>query len=288
MPSILLTGVCTLDIINHVSSYPAEDSEVRANAQTIRTGGNACNASIVMQQLGIKTSLLANRADDRHARLIFSKLQDRHIDTSLCPTQSNSSTPTSYITLNQSNGSRTIVHYRDLDELSADSFLSLNLRSFDWLHFEARNCNELIKMLTHSQSLNIPTSIELEKPRDSIDDIMVFADVLLISKPFAESRGFTSAIDCLTHFSTVYSDKIITCTWGEQGAWAYDKEKIIHQPAFKIKHVVETIGAGDTFNAAFIASQLQLKRVNISLEIACGLAGQKCQQSGFDNLQPLT
>jgi len=284
MPSILLTGTCTLDIINSVSSYPAEDSEVRALAQCLRTGGNASNSALVLQQLGFQASLLANRADDENAHYIFSQLEARHIDTSLCPVQTNSSTPTSYITVSQSTGSRSIVHYRNLDELESRYFLGLDLSAFDWLHFEARHCLQLLPMLQYAKSVNKPVSLELEKPRDSIDLVMPFADLLFISKPFAKSRGFSNAEDCLQHFSQRYADKLITCTWGAQGAWAYTGNEIIHQPAQAIKSPLETLGAGDTFNAAFIAAQLRQLSVKDALQHACQLAEYKCQQTGFDNL----
>jgi len=284
MPSILLTGVSTLDIINHVETYPDEDSEVRAVSQQIRSGGNASNMAIVIQQLGIQANLLAKRADDSNASLIFSYLENKLVQTSFCPVQKHSSTPTSYITLNQANGSRTIVHYRKLDELDIADFNNVDLNQFDWLHFEARNCHHLLAMLKHSLAFNKPVSIELEKPREAIEDILPYANVLLISKPFAESQGFSSAEDCLLHFSEQYPDKTITCTWGELGAWAYFPSQLIHQAAPQVSRVVETIGAGDTFNAGFISSLINGQSVNDSLEFATKLATKKCQQSGFDNL----
>ncbi len=284
MPTILFTGVATLDIINHLSSYPVEDTEVRADAQHIQTGGNACNSAIVMQQLGLDTYLLASRSDDANAELIFSALSKRHIQTTLCPLQTNSSTPTSYITLNTSNGSRSIVHYRNLNELQASDFTQLNLQRFDWLHFEARACDQLLLMLKHARRFNKPVSIELEKARNGIDEIMPYADILLISKPFALSRGFEQASDCLQYFIQKFPQAIISCTWGDQGAWLAYQQKITHQPAFVCQPLRETLGAGDTFNAGFIAAILKQKTPPQALAFACQLATNKCQQLGFDDL----
>ncbi len=284
MPNILLTGVATLDIINHLPSYPAEDSEVRAAAQHIQTGGNASNTAIVMQQLGLNTCLLASRADDTNAQQIFNALNTRNINTSLCPIQKNSSTPTSYITLNTSNGSRSIVHYRNLNELQADEFTKLKLEHIDWFHFEARACDQLLPMLKHARRFNKPISIELEKPRDGIDEVMQYADLLFISKPFALSRNFNSAQQCLQFFAEQYPSSTITCTWGEQGAWLVHNAEIIHQPAFHCESLIETLGAGDTFNAGLIASFINQKSPQQALAFACELAAKKCQQSGFDDL----
>jgi len=144
MFTILLSDVATLDIINQLPEYPAEDSEVRTVAQHIQTGGNASNSAIVMQQLGLNTHLFASRANDNNAQQIFSSLASRHINSAFCPVHKTGSTPTSYITLNTSNGSRSIVHFRDLPELHADEFTALSLNNIDWFHFEARACEQLL------------------------------------------------------------------------------------------------------------------------------------------------
>jgi len=284
MTNILLTGIATLDIINQLPSYPAEDSEVRATAQHIQTGGNASNTAIVMQQLGLNTHLFASRADDINAQQIFSSLNAQHVNTEFCNTQKNSATPTSYITLNTSNGSRSIVHYRDLAELQACDFFALNLDNINWFHFEARACEQLELMLKHATTFKKPISIELEKDREGINDIMQYADVLFISKPFALSRGFKHASECLQHFAKRFPAAIITCTWGNQGAWLAHQSLIIHQPVIQIHKVCETLGAGDTFNAGFIASLIKNKNTQQALMFACKLAAQKCAQFGFSHL----
>jgi ketohexokinase len=45
-------GIATLDIINVVDTYPAENSEVRALSQQKVRGGNATNSLVVLSQLG--------------------------------------------------------------------------------------------------------------------------------------------------------------------------------------------------------------------------------------------
>ncbi|MCW9048271.1 MAG: PfkB family carbohydrate kinase [Gammaproteobacteria bacterium] len=284
MSNILLTGIATLDIINQVDHYPPEDSEIRALNQIIRCGGNACNSAIILQQLGITPYLLTNRADDSNADQIFSELAQHSINTTLCPIQKNSSTPTSYITSNTKNGSRSIIHYRNLNELNSAHFKKINLSTYDWLHFEARNCQQLEIMLQYAKTFNKPISIEVEKNREFIELITPFADVLLLSRPFAQSRGFDNALTCIKHFSSLYKDKIITCTWGSQGAWLYANSEIQHQLAFEIDKSVETLGAGDTFNAGFISSLINNLSPPSALQFACQLAANKCLQSGFDNI----
>lgn len=284
MLRILLTGVATLDIINTVDEYPAEDSEVRASDQVSRTGGNACNSAQVMQQLGHSSSLLCPFADDAAADFIQAELRAQQIDIRHCPIQTGSTTPTSCISLSRASGSRSIVHYRKLDELKAQQFAQLPLSSYHWCHFEARNCEQLLDMLQQCKAAGRPVSLELEKPRDKLQPLLPLADVLLISRPFAESQGFSTAEQCLQHFSSRFADSIISCSWGDQGAWLYDKQQIIHQPAFPVARVVDSLGAGDTFNAGLISQLAQNIAPEKALAFACALAANKCTQTGFNNL----
>src|SRR3569623_1200593 len=99
--------------------------------------------------------------------------------------------PTSYITLNQRNGSRSIVHYRDLPEYDFDAFATIDLRACDWLHFEGRNIDETARMLAHARRTqpHIPRSVEIEKPRAEIERLFADATLLLFSRAYVHARG---------------------------------------------------------------------------------------------------
>ena len=64
MARILGVGIATLDIINTVDGYPAEDSEVRAIHQRICRGGNATNTLVVLSQLGHRCAWAGVLADE--------------------------------------------------------------------------------------------------------------------------------------------------------------------------------------------------------------------------------
>ncbi|MFW2373923.1 MAG: PfkB family carbohydrate kinase [Gammaproteobacteria bacterium] len=283
MAKILLTGIATLDIINHVTHYPNEDDEVRALTQDSRRGGNAANTAAILSQYLHSCTLACTLADDSSGQFILNDLRKRDIKfhpSLMIP----GATPTSYISLNQSNGSRTIVHYRDLAELTFEQFQSLDLSGFDWFHFEGRNIEHTALMMQHVTGFNKPISLEAEKNRPGLQNLFPLADVILFSKPYARHNGFDHPESFLINIAQGLADKILICSWGEQGAWGLKGSPVLHSPAFKPHKIIDTIGAGDSFNAGIIHGLLEQQNLSEALQTACRLAGKKCGQYGFEQL----
>lgn len=283
MANILAVGIATIDIINRVSQYPKEDDEVRAVSQTIRRGGNATNTLVVLSQLGHQCAWSGVLIDETDATIVKNDLAEHQIDLRYCKVIPHGKLPTSYINVSESSGSRTIVHYRDCPELDFKFFSKIDLNAFDWVHFEGRNVHELEKMLSWLKTHfpHLPCSLEIEKPRDGIEQLFSLADVLLFSQPYAMNQGFKSAQSFL---QSLTMENIMTCTWGEVGAWLKANNKIINSPAFPPPQLVDTLAAGDTFNAGIISGLAQQYSLEKTLEYACRLAGQKCGQDGLKNL----
>src|SRR3569623_518989 len=152
MARILGIGIATLDIINHVEGYPAEDSEVRALAQRISRGGNCTNTLVVLSQLGHRCGWGGVLAEESDAARITADLDSYHIDLAPVRRIARGKMPTSYIIVNQRNGSRTIVHYRDLPEYGYDDFAAIDLDGYHWLHLEGRHIDDSLRMLEHARA----------------------------------------------------------------------------------------------------------------------------------------
>lgn len=290
MAKILCTGIATVDVINEVDHYPHEDDEIRTLTQTKHRGGNATNTAVVLSQLGHQCywagTLLHKSVQESDSQFILDDLLHYHINVDYCEFLEQGNIPKSYITLSRDTGSRTIIHYRDLPEFSLAAFEKIDLLQFDWFHFEGRNIKQTLAMMRccKQQCPDTPISLEIEKPRDNIDTLFSDADVLLFSRQYAQALALNSAQALCQHFAHLYPHKTITSAWGESGAGAIAEQQYYWQPAMPIK-TVDTLAAGDVFNAAIIAQHLQQKPLNIILEYACQLAAEKCQKKGIAGLK---
>ena len=285
MARILGIGNATLDIINTTDRYPREDSEQRAISQSIRRGGNTANTLVVLSQLGHQCSWAGTLADEPDAKRICSDFDQFQVDYSPAYHVSEGKVPTSYILSSQRNGSRTIVHVRDLPEYPSARFNELDLSDYDWLHFEGRNINEVRQMLDYVDAMHpdIPISLEIEKHRPGLKRLYDYPTLLIFSRAFVEHAGCREPGFFLESMRDQCEADHLVCAWGDQGAYAIDDEGIsIHSPAHPVDKIAETLGAGDTFNAGLINALLSNEPLDIALYEACGLAAKKCATAGFN------
>lgn len=286
MSNILCIGIATLDIINEVAEYPIEDDEVRILSQYKRRGGNTTNTAVILSQLGHQCywagTLLNHQAGDLDNQLILNDLDKHKINYTHCQFLEHGNIPVSYITLSQKSASRTIIHYRDLKEFSFQAFNKIDLSTFDWIHFEGRNIEQTKKMMLQCKTIfpKLMLSLEIEKSRDEIEDLMPLADIILFSKNYVLHQGFTTARDFFIHNKQRFHNKIIFCAWGKAGAAAYFQNNYRWQDAPRI-NAIDSIAAGDVFNAAIIDQQIKQQSISNSLSYACKLAADSCTKQGI-------
>ncbi|BBP45490.1 hypothetical protein THMIRHAS_08630 [Thiosulfatimonas sediminis] len=287
MAKILAIGNAVLDTIFSVEQHPKEDQEMRALSKTHQIGGNVNNTLYVLNQLGHATSICTTAATDSESKQLISGMQDHGIDCTHIQKFIQGSTPNSIVTLNAHNGSRTIVHYRDLPEVSFEFFAKIEIENFDWLHFEGRNIENLQGMLNISKTFldKQPISLEVEKPRENIEALLPLANLVIFSHHYAIAKQFTDAVQLLEAMSQLAPNSNLVCTWGAKGVWLKAiNNSIEHIPAIPVNPVIDTLGAGDTFNAGLIHQLLNGNSLSEACKFANQLAAQKIQKRGLDDI----
>jgi ketohexokinase len=288
---VLGVGIATLDIVNEVATYPPEDTEVRALAQRQVRGGNVTNTLAVLHQLGRFCAWAGTLADDPASRQVLADLQAQGIDTSRAVRHPGAYTPVSYITLSRANGSRTIVHHRDLPELTAAAFAETceaqGWGPWSWVHFEGRAPAETRAMLrlVRERLPGVPISLELEKPRPEAEALLEGPDLLLFSRAYVQAQGIRDPEAFLRRLARATRARYCVLAWGAGGSYGWTPgADMVHAPAEPPKRLVDTLGAGDVFNAAIIDGLLSGLALPEVLVAANRLAGHKCGRLGLAGL----
>ncbi|KAJ4856244.1 pfkB family carbohydrate kinase domain-containing protein [Trichoderma breve] len=267
MKHLILVGACYLDTILSVPHYPQEDAKQRASSLEIRRGGNCPNSLEVLQQLvGPQDALCMHLVSPLPSS---SSLATQHIKESFGESspvdfecclyrETHTQAASSYIFRSKQTGSRTIINYNDLPEMTVDEFEAV-VRRFNpseetWWHFEGRIPNTTLECVRKLRDKlpNAQISVEVEKPgRDGLRELAAEANVVFYSRSWAE---------------------------------------IVHCPVesrAKSISVVDSVGAGDTFVAGMLYSLVCRDRswdVSHGLRFAVHLATTKVQREGFQGL----
>jgi ketohexokinase len=287
MAKILAIGNAVLDRIIHVAHYPKENTEYRCLGLDERLGGNSVNSLSVLAQMQHEAHLCTSIAQDAASNTLTAYLTKTGIDYSTAQRIKRGSTPISTILIAQDTGSRTISHFRDLPELGFEHFAQLTIEDYDWLHFEGRNTQALAGMLNIAGCFltHQPISLEVEKERDGIDNLLNKAHVIMFSQSFALGRGYKDAQCFLTAMQALSSpDAKLFCGWGSVGAFAMEKDAFYHVEADSNLTVIDTLGAGDVFNAGIIDALIRGHSTAEALELAVRLAEKKITQQGIQQL----
>ncbi|PYH99935.1 pfkB family kinase [Aspergillus ellipticus CBS 707.79] len=301
--SLVAIGACYVDTILTTPHYPGEDEKLRASSISRRRGGNCPNTLEVLQQLTADLSLdlvaILPAKSSSASRQIQSAFEP-HISLAHCIYREELSEPaSSYIIKSQSSGSRTIVNYNELPEMTVAEFT--NIADYldpktSWFHFEGRIPDVTLSCICYlrRQYPSVKISVELEKPgRPGLQELAEEADVVFYSKSWAQGNGYQTAEECIQKQSVIARKaSLLCCTWGQNGAVALEtkSKSMIHSPAYSAVDfkVVDTIGAGDTFIAGMLYAWLcQGDKWNLSqkLGFANRIAGMKVSQEGFAGLK---
>ncbi|XP_062909882.1 ketohexokinase isoform X2 [Mobula hypostoma] len=291
---ILCIGLVCLDIINVVDKFPVEDTDTRCISQRWQRGGNASNSCTVLSILGAPCGFMGSLAPGRVSDFITDDFQSRGINVSNIVWQHVGVTPCACCLVNINNGSRTVIlSDMNLPDVTAKDFGKIDLTRYKWIHWEGRNASEQIAMMEQVEQYNanvpveqrITTSVEIEKTREELYQLFRHGDVVFVSKDIARHFGYNSASEAVKGlYSRVKPGAYLICAWAEEGADAMGPDGVFHSNAFPPKRLVDTLGAGDTFNAAVIFAFCNGKSIQEALTFGCQIAGKKCGIQGYDGI----
>ena len=235
-------------------------------------GGAAANTASALARLGVGCRFVGTVGDDSYGRFAIAALSQAGVDTS--GVESTGRAPTvMVIVVVPPDGERLIYVWPPTGgahgELRAET-AERSVRDAEWLHVSglclraspARD--SVLGAMERARQLGVPVSFDLNLRlenwgwddgfRRAVDDGIERSDVVLGAAvdEIIPLAGVADPVEAATALAG--DDRLVIARLGSDGAVACFRDQTIRQPGFPVD-VVDTVGAGDAFNAGFIAAR---------------------------------
>ncbi|WP_278428592.1 carbohydrate kinase family protein [Caldanaerobacter subterraneus] len=265
---LVVIGDSNIDILAYCDSYPVEGGSGFGKLEGTSVGGTAVNTAICASRLGLKVAIVTGLGKDEPGYKIFEILEKENIITQYIK-RTDQPTGNVFTIVNKTSGERTFIALR---EQCADWQLRREDLSRELIHSTRAI---FISGVGVTENKKIKPSLELISAAIEYAEerkIPIFFDPnLRIPDKSLPQEVITVLKDIISHstyylpneieHNIIFKEKVFEkmpvtiIKRGDKGVVGIVDDKKYEIPAFKVK-VVDTSGAGDSFNAGFIAAFL--------------------------------
>ncbi len=254
----------------------------------------ACHAAI----LGANVSMVSAVGGDRHGCEALDILRDYGIDVSLMQTVSDAATGTVGVALDSAGKPNFTIHENSAwDRIKWSDEIEARVKETDAVYFGTLGQRSEVSRRTIRRCIDaardagIPriVDINLRSPffdNDLIRESIELASILKLSDDelpeVSSACGIHSSASpetLLRHLLESQNLDLVVMTCGAQGATLATPDGVVRQQGIQTQ-VKDTVGAGDSFAAAFLLGLLRSEPHDQILHKACAIAAAACSHSG--------
>lgn len=231
-------------------------------------GGAPINVAVGIKRLEGSVDVVTQVGNDAFGHFLKKTLENEQLSTDYVYMTDKAKTSLAFVSLDEK-GERDFVFYRDpsADQLLDISTESIEKMSYDMIHFGSvglspyplkDTTDRFIEHATvHEKIISFDVNVramlfkDLEAYKEIIKMYVKKAHVIKFSKEeiiwITQKETIEDAVRALWH----PTHQIILVSDGEHGVYAFTKDDIFFQDAFKVE-VVDTTGAGDALMGTFL------------------------------------
>ncbi|MBN8577232.1 MAG: carbohydrate kinase family protein [Cytophagales bacterium] len=257
---ILVVGELNVDLIlNRIERTPEVGKEVLAEDMALTLGSSSAIFASNASTLGSNVAFVGRVGADSFGDLVIASLKSKGVATQFIRQSTQHSTGAT-IVLNFDQD-RAMVTYpgamRHLVEQDVSEELLLQSRHLhvSSVFLQTGIRSNLVSLFKRAKALGLSTSIDPQwDPAEQWDlplqHLLPHVDFFLPN--VTELLALTKTRSLHEALATQLSAPCVVVKAGDAGAYLWHNQQLLHQAPFLNTHVVDSIGAGDSFDAGFV------------------------------------
>lgn len=297
---VLVVGDAGVDIIVPFPRFSGKDhSQVLFETPCLVGGGTAANTAAALARLQISTAFLGTVGDDQYGKFIIEEFQSLGIDINPMIIDASRNTVGVFAFIDDS-GERYLWGWprteQAFKELDPKRIPWQDVKNASWVHssgmamvHDTSARKSILSILKTAFENGVPTSLDLNlrvdggpldpSYRDAVLEAMEYCAYVLGSGQ-EEYSHLAPGEDWMDNARSFVTDqRTIIVRMGADGSLAMTPSETIREGAFSVT-VEDTVGAGDVYNAGFIAALLTGKSLRDALLWGNGVSGWSVGKKG--------
>jgi ribokinase/sulfofructose kinase len=253
---VLTIGGIDVDLVITVPELPGPDLKVMSQLIGTLPGGPAANFACAASRLGLHVSALAEVGSDPAGQLIIDDFISYGVDTSLIQTRPDGKTSFTIILIPPS-GEKAIVVVPTFEPEYPLEQLRTTLHKTNLIYLMPQNHDQFFVMARLAHECGAEVMVDIEPTVGGNQELMrrLLTEVDIASfnqYGFSAATGVAPSLDAARRLLEAGPHTIVV-TLGSGGALAVTRKEEAFQAGITVR-AVDTTGAGDTFNAAFVSA----------------------------------
>lgn len=263
-----------------------------------KIGGAELNVMIGCARLGLQAGWISRLGKDEFGRHILNTVRGEGIDVSEVKLIEGYPTSINFKEVHASGDSKTF-YYRhksptetfDVDKLPIDYIKKAKVLHVTGVFPAILEQNRLVILEAikiakqHGVKISLDPNIRLklwtkEEARETLLEYLPYVDFLLTGKEELEILFETDSEGKMIQELQKYDLNRVIVKDGATGASYLENDRFVKVPGFNVEKVVDTVGAGDGFDAGFLYGILQNWTVEKSIELANAVGAMVVQVEG--------
>lgn len=278
MLDVLSIGNVNIDLSFSINKLPDLDGEELANLKVFH-GGSAANFAVGIARLGLKVGVLGCVGDDEFGKEAVEELKRAGVETKFLRVFKRKRTGMVCVIVEREGGRRMLAYRGANAELESVIDILPKAKFFQLCNVD-RNVLMKIKEYRGGEGIALDPggSVSRLRPED-LDGI----DVLLLNElecKLLTGSNYRLGANRLSRYA-----RLVVVKLGKRGAYIFDGKEGKVQKALRVK-VVDTTGAGDAFDAGFMAAFIRGMDKEECLRWGIAVASLKIQKRGARNGLP--